>query len=259
LNLDGQISFLAIVQARMGSTRLPGKVMELVNGKPILQWQLERILRSREIEKLIVAIPDDPQDDPLADFLDRNGYFFFRGSLNDVFQRFIDVLSVEQPLNFVRITADCPFIMPQILDSMILEFQTLKVDYMSNALEQTFPDGLDLEIVNTEAFFKLQALDISLEEREHVTLGLYRRNHLFKISPYLSDINLGSERWTLDYPEDLNFVSRVYDVFKGRETEFNFKEVINLLAETPEIRNELTNDLRNIALRQSFELGSEGE
>ncbi|CAN2170502.1 SpsF Spore coat polysaccharide biosynthesis protein F, CMP-KDO synthetase homolog [Candidatus Nanopelagicaceae bacterium] len=243
----------------MGSTRLPGKVMELVNGKPIIQWQLERILRSKRIQKLIVAIPEGTQDDLLAEFLKQNGYLISRGSLNNVFQRFVGALSVDSPSNFVRITADCPLIMSEILDNMILEFQKREVDYLSNALEHTFPDGLDLEIVKTDAFLKLQSFELSVAEQEHVTLGLYSRSQYFKVSSYSSGLNLGSERWTLDYPEDLRFISKVYDFFKGRETEFTLSEVIELLTRNPGIRNELAGELRNIALKRTFELGSDNE
>jgi len=233
--------------------------MKLVNGKPILQWQLERILRSNKIEKLVVAIPDGPQDDVLAEFLGQNGYSFSRGSLNNVFQRFMDVLHTYQPSNFVRITADCPLFMPDILDDMITIFRDRRVDYLSNALDHTLPDGLDLEIINTEAFFKLQTFMLSDAEREHVTLGLYRRKEVFRISSYLSALNLGSERWTLDYPEDLSFVSRVYDAFKGREADFTLTEVLDLLAVNPKIGNQLTSELRNIALRRVGELGLDSE
>jgi spore coat polysaccharide biosynthesis protein SpsF len=216
---------LVILQARMSSTRLPGKVMEIVNGKPMIYWQIQRIQRSK-IEKLIVATSTENSDDILAEYMSRVGIDVYRGPIDDVFNRFIGVLNNYDAENFIRLTADCPMIMPQLLDSMIDFYRGGDFDYVSNTINPSFPDGLDIEIVKTSAFRRLSQFDLSDHELEHVTVGMYTRRQLFKCENYPNTSNLSELRWTVDYPEDLVFVKRVFSHFKGKEISFDLNDLL---------------------------------
>ncbi|HEY7822477.1 MAG TPA: NTP transferase domain-containing protein, partial [Acidimicrobiia bacterium] len=141
---------LAIVQARMSSSRLPGKVMLDLAGKPLIIRQLERITRAQRLSGIVIATSTDPSDDPLAELLTRDGYEVVRGSLDDVLGRFVQVLDEYRPTTIARITADCPLISPTVIDQVVEAFSSADVDYCSNTLVPTYPDGLDVEIVRAD-------------------------------------------------------------------------------------------------------------
>ena len=138
---------LAVLQARMSSNRLPGKVLMEVNGKPMIYWQIQRILQSKEISKLVVATSDHPTDDVLVKYLESINFEFVRGSLDDVLARFIKVENIYSPDSIIRLTGDCPLVMPELIDSMLKKFYEVNVQYLSNIIELTYPDGLDIEII----------------------------------------------------------------------------------------------------------------
>lgn len=240
---------LVILQARMGSSRLPGKIMRIVNGKPIIEWQLNRIRQSKLIGEIVVATTVNSVDDILVEYLESMGFSVFRGSEDDVLDRFLGVLDKYRPTSFVRLTADCPLVMPVLIDDAIRYFESSDLDYLSNALEETFPDGLDVEVVKTQALFALNDLSLMPAEREHVTLGIYRRPLQFRIGKVNSLVDLGNQRWTLDYIEDLEFITGVYAHFKGRELTFTIDEVLELLNSKPSLRNSISPNMRNIAIK----------
>lgn len=227
---------VAILQARMSSSRLPGKVMIPINDRPMIHWQIQRILNASKITELVVATSNHESDDILANYLSELQIEVVRGSLENVSDRFNQSLINRDADYFLRLTGDCPIIMPEIIDEMITEFESDPTDYFSNTLELTFPDGLDVEIISRSAFQSLSKINQTDQEREHVTLGLYSRPHEFSLSNFRSPINLGNRRWTVDTLEDMEFIKLVFQYFKGRETTFNLKDM--LLAEelTPEFR-----------------------
>lgn len=240
---------LVVIQARMSSTRLPGKVLEPLGEIPLIEYQLRRIKKAKHVQKIVVATSDEESDNPLVNYLNSIQQPYVRGSLNDVLSRFIKVIDNYEPDYFIRITGDCPLVMPELLDTMILEFEKIEVDYLSNALEPTFPDGLDIEIVNTSALRKLNRLGISLTEREHVTLGIYARPKDFTIKNYRHPTDLSAERWTVDYPADLDFVRNVV-AFESTQRRFlTLAQVLDFINENPEYRNASPSNLRNEALR----------
>ena len=242
-------SNLVIVQARMSSTRLPGKVMELLGKVPLIEYQLRRIQEAKLVQETVVATSHDDSDNPLVNHLELMHQPYVRGSLNDVLSRYIKVIDMFEPTYFIRITGDCPLVMPELIDSMILEFEKLEIDYLSNALEPTFPDGLDVEIVKTSALRKLNALAISSTEREHVTLGIYSRPDEFTIKNYRHAKDLSSERWTVDYPADLDFIRSVVAFERTQKGLLTITQVVNFISEHPEYRNASPSELRNEALR----------
>ena len=246
---------LVVLQARMSSSRLPGKVMMEVNGKPMIYWQLQRILDSMCVNSLVVATSLDPSDDPLVSFLEENLIGVYRGELDNVLSRFIEVSEIYPHDALIRLTGDCPLVMPKLIDQMVSAFYEQDVDYLSNTLEPTFPDGLDIEIVKHGVLKSLSAFDLELKELEHVTYGIYTRPEIFKLSNFLNESNRSQERWTVDYQEDLDFVRLIFSQFPGRETKFTYEEVGEFLAENPQLRLQNHLHTRNEQLQKDSNHG----
>lgn len=219
----------------MSSTRLPGKVMKLINGRPMIYWQIQRIKKSKLVDKLVLAISEDISDDALADYFDTINQVYVRGSLNDVVDRFIKVKSIYKSEAIVRLTGDCPLVMPEIIDKVISEFYRHDVDYVSNILTLTFPDGLDVEIFKSGVLDRLQNLNLSMSEKEHVTLGIINRQDKFTTKNYFNDRNISSYRWTVDTQKDFDFVSKVFAHFELNEVNFSQKELEKFVQSNPEI------------------------
>ena len=239
---------LAIVQARMSSSRLPGKVLAPINGDPMIIHQLRRIKRSRNVDRIVVASSTDASDDQLVDVLEASGYAVMRGSLTDVLERFHLVIYTERPDNVVRITADCPLISPAVIDHVIEEFLAAGVDYASNTLEPTYPDGLDVEVVRAVALADLSNLELDTDEREHVTLGMYRRPERHRLLSVQDTSRDNSNlRWTVDNQEDLDFVRWVFSEMKDFEA-FDYQDVLDLVNRFPENLRTQNDGVRNAAL-----------
>jgi spore coat polysaccharide biosynthesis protein SpsF len=226
---------IAILQARMSSTRLPGKVMRFINGKPMIYWQIQRIKKAKLVDKLILAISEDTSDDVLAEYLGSINQVYVRGSLNDVFDRFKKVASIYKSQSIVRLTGDCPLVMPELIDEIIEQFYSHNLDYMSNILTLTFPDGLDVEIFKSGVLDRLLNLNLSMSEREHVTLGIINRQEIFSTRNYFNDRNISSYRWTVDNLKDFEFVSKVFAHFELNEVNFSQKELEKFLQSNPEV------------------------
>lgn len=239
---------LAILQARMSSSRLPGKVLKEINGRPMIYWQLKRISHAKNIDQVVVATSADSTDDPLIDFLNSEKVLYVRSSLNNVKKRFDDVLTHFPTETFIRLTGDCPFVMPNLIDELVDAFFEANVDYLSNTIKPTFPDGLDVEVVKSEAFKKLNKFNLTKAEVEHVTYGLYSRKGQFATKNFVNSDDLSNLRWTVDYQEDLDFVRQVFLHFKGREDSFKFGELINYLEFNQHIKSKISADKRNESL-----------
>jgi len=203
---------LAILQARMSSTRLPGKVMAPVLGEPMIGRQLERLARSVRIDRLVVATSSDPSDDALADYCRGLGYPVVRGSLGDVLDRFHEaMLLAPEADTVVRLTADCPLADWTVIDALIDHHHATGADYTNNtAPERTFPHGLDAEVMRREALERAWREATDPYEREHVTPFIYRRPGEFRLENLSRKPSLAALRWTVDFPEDLEFVRDVY-------------------------------------------------
>lgn len=193
---------LAVVQARMGSTRLPGKVLADLGGRPVLELMLDRLARAH-VDHLVVATSDLPGDDPVADLATRVGVPVVRGSEADVLGRFLVALDRFPADDVVRLTADCPLIDPLVVDAAVGLHRRTGADYTSNSLERTFPDGLDVEVARADALRVAAVEAVRSDEREHVTPFLYHRPDRFALASLETAEQLGHERWTLDTAEDL--------------------------------------------------------
>lgn len=225
---------LAIIQARMGSTRLPGKVLEEIAGKPMVWQVVNRVKRSKYIDKVVVATSTDSSDDPMAEFCEKADVEYFRGNEADVLDRFYQAAKIFEPDTIVRITADCPLIEGEVIDKIIEKFQSEKADYASNISVYTYPDGMDAEVFTFAALEEAWKNAGKLSEREHVTPYI-RLSDKFKIVGVTADDRSGKGmRWTVDEPKDLMFVREIYRRLSDKPF-FSWKDVLRLLEENPEL------------------------
>jgi len=247
---------LVILQARMSSSRFPGKVLNEINGKPMIFWQVQRIRKSKISENLIVATSTDVSDDPLEHYLRSNNIRVARGPLNNVYKRFSDILiSPPKYQIVVRLTGDCPLVMPNLIDHAVKLFKESDLDYLSNTICPTYPDGLDVEVFYAQAFLRLKELNLTEAEKEHVTLAFHRKSLQIKSGNFSNDQDLSRLRWTVDYKEDLDFVRKIYKKFQGHETTFDFSDILKLLENEPWLNSDMSGTLRNEALQSLTEEG----
>ena len=228
---------LAILQARMTSSRLPGKVMAPVLGEPMIGRQVERLRRARLIDKLVVATSVHESDDLLADYVQTLGVQVFRGPLDDVLERFRATL-VRHPeaKAVVRLTADCPLADPEVIDQVIAHHHASGADYTSNTLgTRTYPHGLDTEVIAPNALVDAAERADDPYEREHVTPYIYRRPETYRLAGLEREGSLADLRWTVDLPEDLAFVRDVYAKLYPFDPEFTSDAVAALAVNSAKV------------------------
>ena len=213
---------LAILQARMSSTRLPGKVLAPLAGAPMILRQIERLRRARKLERIVVATSIRADDDPLAEVLATAGIPVYRGDLDDVLGRFVGALDAFGPARaVVRLTADCPLADPEVIDATVARFEDSGADYASNVAEpRTFPKGLDVEVMTAAALRRAAVETRDPHDREHVTPYLYRHPDRFRLVGHAQAADEGAVRWTVDRPDDLAFVRAVYDALYAGDRDF---------------------------------------
>lgn len=199
---------IAVVQARMGSSRLPGKVLKDVGGRPLLALMLAR-LRPVAVDQIVVATSDHSRDDPVADLATSAGAAVVRGPELDVLARFARALDMHPADTVVRLTADCPFVDPGLVDEAVTVHRAAGADYTSNTLVRTFPDGLDVEVIDSRALCDAAEEAADPAEREHVTPFVQRRPERFRLRAFRGPELLGDERWTVDTPADLERVRQI--------------------------------------------------
>jgi spore coat polysaccharide biosynthesis protein SpsF len=245
---ERQSSNLLIIQARTSSSRLPNKVLKEVNGKPILEWQTKRVLQTTGLDQVVIATSTENSDDEIVEIGKRCGISTIRGSLHNVYSRFIKAVDIYNPEYIIRITGDCPLYMPNLCEAMLKEFKQSEVDYLSNTQPPTYPDGCDVEIVRTSVLRQLQKLTLTKSEIEHVTLGIYKRRDLFTCKNFMNSIDESIHRWTLDTQDDFDFIAQVYREFIGKELTFTYSDVMRLLEQNPKLARYDTGDMRNSGL-----------
>ena len=226
-----------IIQARNGSTRLPGKVMRRVNHKTIIEYVVERVSASRLADKIIVATTNDSSDDVLADLMESKGIACVRGSVLDVLDRYYQTACVFGLNNIVRITADCPLIDAAVIDQVIEKFMSTGVDYCSNILERTYPDGQDVEVFTFDALEKSWREAIRGNEREHVTVYMRSNPEYFQLANLAHEPSLGKKRWTLDYEEDFALIEKVLNGFSGYADYFHMEDVLEYFESHPDVED----------------------
>jgi spore coat polysaccharide biosynthesis protein SpsF (cytidylyltransferase family) len=225
----------AIVQARMSSTRLPGKVLQPIIGKPMLSLQLERISRSRLITHICVATSTDSSDDAIADLCRDLDIDYFRGSLSDVLDRFYQASQKYTSDLLVRLTGDCPLCDPEVIDTVTERALSGPFDYVSNCLRRTYPVGLDTEVFTPEALETVHREARLPSEREHVTPYIYNHPEKFLTGNVACDRDLSHHRWTVDEPDDLTFVAQVFEHLYHANANFNTRDILQLLTRKPDL------------------------
>lgn len=227
---------IAVLQARFSSSRLPGKVMKDLLDEPMLYRQIERVSRSKHITRLIIATSNDQSDNPLEKMCHDKGINCFRGSLDDVLDRFYHAAEPFAPDHVIRLTGDCPLIDSDIIDSVIEMHLAHNNDYTSNTMPPTFPDGLDVEIMTWSALVAAWNNASLPSEREHVTPFIRKHSERFRLGNFKRTCgDLSQLRWTVDEPEDLLFVRRVYDALYQKNTAFTTDDVLELLRVHPKL------------------------
>ncbi|WP_313760973.1 glycosyltransferase family protein [Rhizobium sp.] len=249
------MTVLAILQARVSSSRLPKKVLAPILGKPMLARQIERLKHSETIDRLVVATSNDPSDDALVGLCADIGISCHRGSLNDVLQRFAGAFEAFGPADtIVRLTGDCPLADPAVIDRVIREHLASGADYTTNAIECTWPDGLDAEVMRG-AVLRSAASEAALpSQREHVTPFIYNNPQRFKIAHVKNGENLSHLRWTVDEPADLAFVTEVYTALYPEYPAFGTADILALLARRPELATINGSFERNEGYAKSLQL-----
>jgi spore coat polysaccharide biosynthesis protein SpsF len=229
---------VAIIQARMSSSRLPGKVLKEAGGRPLLDRMVERVRRSTRIDEVLVATTVDPSDDSIEDFCSKNGINVFRGNLMDVLDRYYQAAVYTGAQVIVRLTGDCPFIDPALIDETLALMDKEQADFACNRLPppmtRTYPIGLDVEAVTFTALETAWKLATEKHEREHVMPYFYEIPGRFKVVKLDYSTDYGSLRWTVDTLEDLEFVRAVYAGLDNRN-DFTWLEVLKLVQNHPEI------------------------
>lgn len=231
------MNIVAIIQARMGSTRLPGKVLMLLAGTPVLKHVFDRVQKASLLSKVIVATTKNSIDDKIVNFCKQLNIDCFRGEEDDVLGRYYFVAQLYQADIVVRITADCPLLDGTLLNTMLGMFIAAKtpIDYLSNAIKRTYPIGLDAEIFTFSAL-EQTFFDAKKDyQREHVTPYIYENPTLFKLQGYESKINYSYYRWTLDTIEDYQFIRLIYDRLYKYNPFFSTEDIYALLKKEPEL------------------------
>ena len=228
------------MQARMGSTRLPGKVMKDLCGNPVLWHVVHRLKFAKKVDEVVVACTTQRQDDVIDVFCAGEGIRLYRGSTDDVLSRYFESARAFQAQTVVRITSDCPVIDPQIVDKIVSEYNgdllaARKSDYVSNTLERTFPRGLDVEVFSFDVLSQAHRDARQSHEREHVTPYIYEHPGRFVLKNFKHFEDLSSYRLTLDTQEDYALLSQVYSLlFQGKRI-FLLDEIMDLLRNRPEL------------------------
>jgi spore coat polysaccharide biosynthesis protein SpsF len=203
---------LALLQARLSSTRLPGKVLKPLAGAPMILRQVERVRRARRIDRLVVATSEEASDDPLVEALRPAGVDVFRGPLEDVLARFVGALDAWPAEHVVRLTGDCPLSDPAVIDATIELHLRAGVDYTHNRREpHGYPKGQDVEVITAAALRQAAAEAATPEEHEHVTWGVRNHPERYRIARLDPSVDEGLVRWTVDRPDDYAFVAAVYE------------------------------------------------
>lgn len=237
------MKIVALVQARMGSTRLPNKVMKPIGDIPMIELLLSRLSKAKEISQIVVATSIDERNQPLVAHVNQLGYACEQGSENDVLDRFVQVARAHQADVVVRITGDCPLVDPILVDDTVRQFKKANVDYFSNTNPPTYPDGLDIEVCRFSALEKAWQETNKTFDREHVTPYLRESKQFTRASTQHHE-DLSALRWTVDEAADFAVIEAVFQHFHPR-TDFSWQEVLTLQKQQPNIFDKNQHLIRN--------------
>lgn len=233
--MEYTLNAVAIIQARMSSTRLPGKVLADICGQPLIQRLIDRVKATPGIERVVIATTIEPADDVLATWCVEHSLPVYRGSVDDVLDRFWQCAQQNRAEFIVRVTADDPLKDPEIIQTALeLCNSAFQVDYASNTLEPTYPEGLDIEVVRYRALERAAKEAVLPSEREHVMPYIWKHPERFVLRSFCMQRDLSNWRWTVDKPADLELVRRIFAQFSDQPL-VSYREVIAWLYEHPEL------------------------
>jgi spore coat polysaccharide biosynthesis protein SpsF len=246
------MNIVAIIQARCGSSRMPGKVLMDIEGQSMLGRVVQRVRQAQTLSEAVLATSTEQRDDPLATLSTQLGVRCFRGSECDVLSRFVEAAQTFDVDAVVRLTADCPLHDGAVIDRVVRVFQeTQGIDYVSNTLKCTYPDGLDVEVIARKALVRAHLEARLPSEREHVTPYLYNHPEIFSLRNVTYNFDLSAYRLTVDEAADLEMVRQIYRHFQDQN--FTFMDVIHFLMENPELRKSNQNLQRNEGYQRSLQ------
>lgn len=236
--LDSNPNIVAILQARMSSSRLPGKVLLDLAGRPILAWSVERARRARYVSRVVVATTTEAADDPIVAFCQTRGYPWWRGHPYDVLDRFYQAARHFQADVIVRLTADCPLVDPELIDVTVEALLQQGADFAANRLpppwRRTYPIGLDVEVCTFQALERAWHEAQAPHQREHVMPYLYEVEGRFRTVILNAEKDYGQVRWTVDTPQDLEVVRKLVALLGGRD-DFTWREALAVWQAHPEL------------------------
>lgn len=225
---------VVIMQARIGSTRLPSKVLKKIDGKTLLEYEIERLKDVKLADAVCVATTTEPEAQAIVEICDRMGVSSYRGSTDDVLARYYEAALLMKAELIIRVTADCPVIDPEVIDQMIEAFvQENAVDYVSNTQERTYPRGLDAEIFSFAVLKEAHEKAKTSIEREHVTPYIYRNTERFKIRQVTNSQDLSSYRWTVDTAEDFSLIEHIIGALYMVKPQFRLKDILKVIGQNP--------------------------
>lgn len=241
---------VALIQARMSSSRFPGKVLAELGGRPMIAFMVERARQARRLDDVVVVTSVDPSDDPLAATVEAQGIPLFRGSLDDVLHRYTAAAAAFDASTVIRLTGDCPLVDPAIVDQVVETHATLGVDYCSNIDPPSYADGFDVECFTREALERAQAMAVHPAEREHVTLWMRTEAAGLRRANVVGIVDTSPLRLTVDYPDDLEVVRRIVASFPAGQC-FDQYDILRVLNSRRELL-ELNRHQRNEGLMKSL-------
>ena len=253
------MSIVALVQARMGSTRLPNKVLMGLEGKTILEHAVERISASKNVDEAVIVTTIQKHDLAIVGKCAQLGIRVFCGSENDVLDRFYQAAKLLKPDHVVRALCDCPLADPRVVDKVIDAHLSAGADYTSNTIKPTYPDGLDLEIFTFDTLKTAWKEAKLSSEREHVTPYIYKHPEKFKLLNVEHEKDLSEKRWTVDEEKDYEFVKQVYKGLSQGSNLFGMEEVLKYLKEHPELEKINQDFARNEGYAKSLQEDREVE
>jgi spore coat polysaccharide biosynthesis protein SpsF len=225
---------IAVLQARFSSSRLLGKVLKPILGKPMLELQIERVKKARLIDRLVIATSTSIEDEQISQLCQEIDVVCYRGSLDDVLARVYQAAKPYNPDYLVRLTGDCPLCDPELIDRVIQFHLDGNYDYSSNTLLPTYPDGLDVEICRFECLKSAHREATLPSQREHVTPFIHQQPKRFKLGSYKQDRDLSSLRWTVDEIADFELITQIYTDLYPHNPNFDMSDILDWLERNPQ-------------------------
>jgi len=224
------------IEARMQSTRLPGKVLKEVCGKPLLELMVERVRRCRSVDDIVIATSDHPSCDVIETLAQKIGVRWFRGSEEDVLDRVVKAAASAQADIIVELTGDCPLIDPGIVDHIVDTYRTGSADYCANVLKRTYPIGMDTQVFSYQVLERVSHITQDLTDREHVSLYIYRHPEIFSLRNVESGLPAHMADWRLvvDTPEDFALICLVFEALYPSKPQFTFNDICALFEQHPD-------------------------